>query len=118
MPNKKIECRVLPGRKGSLERVAYNARFKVDRIKQILDRFSTEDGFDAYVEFDSVRLGVETEDLDLPFCPWSWDIVSDALKRAACCIIVEDALDEFPYYKKIYEQYKAELKMDDEAFNY
>ena len=117
MLTKKIECRVNPEH-GKPEHYTFNARWKVNEIKRILDRFGTEDGFDAFVEFDSVRFGVETETVDLSFCPWSWDIFEEALKRSACCIIANEMLDQFPYYRKLFDQYKSELGMADEAFYY
>ncbi len=93
-------------------------RRNINEAVDIINRFYTEDGFSSYIEGDSIRIGIDDTGCDIKefethFCPETWDIFEEALKRSVCFLIQSEELDSFPYYKEILDIYSADLGTTD-----
>lgn len=88
-------------------------REDIAQMNRILDKFSTEEGFEEFVELNSIRLGIGKEDdIDLYFSPRTWEAAERFLMFCICHLIESDGLEEFPLYDEMLTRYAAALGME------
>lgn len=111
---KSIICHCLNGESGSVQRSEHNARWQIKRLKAIIDRFRTDDGFDEFCNLNTIGIYVGSAEYSAEtyFCPETWEAVHDAILYIICHLIEVNELDRFPYYEQLISEYSGILHVD------
>lgn len=96
---------------------AYSTQAMIRQLDGILRRFVTEEGFDEYVDLNSIRIGVGEDDAEVHFSPRTWEAAERFIMTIICYLIESEGLDEFPYYRDMADRYAAALGEERGSFD-
>ena len=108
--------RILPAKVKNPEAYSTEMRDTIAALNRIIDRFGTEDGFEDYIEQDTIKLTVGKDEAAVFFSPQTWEAAEYFIKYCVCHLIESDELDSFPYYKNMADKYAADLKIERGSF--
>lgn len=98
--------------RGTAEEYQHKVRKEIASFKAILDKFYTDEGFDEFMDRNTVEVRVGDDSAKTYFAPRTWEAVEAFCMFTICHLIEDNDLEVFPYYDELLSAYSKNLNIE------